>query len=46
MDKARVAIDEKRNADANRYLLMSGDISGFARHPQRRRLLGKISTIL
>jgi serine/threonine protein kinase len=46
MAKAQVAIDEKRNADAQRYLLMSGDISGFARHPQRRRLLSKIPTVL
>jgi serine/threonine protein kinase len=46
MAKAQAAVDENRIADAKRYLLMSGDIAGFARHPQRRRLLGKIPTIL
>ena len=39
--KAEVAIQEGRTDDARRYLLMSGDIPGFARHPRRRRLLSK-----
>jgi serine/threonine protein kinase len=42
MAKADVAIHESRLDDAKRYLLMSGDISGFARHPRRRRLLTQI----
>ena len=46
MSKAKMAIEENRYADAQRYLLMSGDISGFARHPQRRRLLNAIPQFL
>jgi serine/threonine protein kinase len=46
MSKAKMAIEENRYADAQRYLLMSGDISGFARHPQRRRLLKTIPQFL
>lgn len=41
MAKAEVAIHEHRLDDAKRYLLMSGDIPGFARHPRRRRALTK-----
>ena len=39
MAKAELAIREQRLDDARRYLLMSGDIPGFARHPRRRRAL-------
>lgn len=39
MSKAEMAISERQLDDARRYLMMSGDISGFSRHPQRRRLL-------
>lgn len=39
MAKAEAAIQEGRTDDAGRYLLMSGDIPGFARHPRRRRAL-------
>ncbi len=39
MTKAEAAIHEHQWDDAKRYLLMSGDIPGFARHPKRRRLL-------
>jgi serine/threonine protein kinase len=39
MSKAEKAISEGQLDDARRYLMMSGDISGFSRHPQRRRLL-------
>jgi hypothetical protein len=46
MNKTQLAISEKRMDDAQRYLLMSGDIPNFARHPQRRRLLSKIPTVL
>lgn len=42
MDKADSAIRDRRIVDANRYLLMSGDISGFRRHPRRRLLMSKI----
>lgn len=41
MAKAEVAIHEHRLDDAKRYLLMSGDIPGFARHLRRRRALTK-----
>ncbi len=41
MEKAELAIREQRMDDARRYLLMSGDIPGFARHPKRRRLLSQ-----
>jgi serine/threonine protein kinase len=41
MAKAELAIRERRLDDARRYLLMSGDIPGFARHPRRRRSLSK-----
>jgi hypothetical protein len=40
--KAEEALREKRDDDARRYLLMSGDIPGFARHPRRRRLLAQL----
>lgn len=39
MRKAEMAISERQSDDARRYLMMCGDISGFSRHPQRRRLL-------
>ena len=39
MAKTEAAIQEHRFDDAKRYLLMSGDITGFARHPRRRRAL-------
>lgn len=39
MSKAELATSERRLDDARRYLLMSGDIPGFARHPRRRRAL-------
>jgi serine/threonine protein kinase len=42
MAKSELAIREQRLDDARRYLLMSGDIPGFARHPKRRRLLQQI----
>ncbi len=41
MAKAELAIREQRLDEAKRYLLMSGDIPGFARHPKRRRLLSQ-----
>jgi serine/threonine protein kinase len=41
MAKAEVAIHEHRLDDARRYLMMSGDIPSFARHPRRRRALTK-----
>lgn len=44
MQKAETAIRERRTDDANRYLLMSGDIPGFRRHPKRRRLLQYVET--
>lgn len=44
IDKAELAISERRLDDASRYLLMSGDISGFARHPHRRRLMNQITS--
>ena len=43
MAKAEVAIHEHRLDDAKRYLMMSGDISGFARHPKRRRLFSSVA---
>lgn len=42
MVKAESAIHEHRIDDAKRYLLMSGDITGFARHPKRRRLFSAV----
>lgn len=45
MSKAELALREDRVDDARRYLLMSGDILGFGRHPHRRRLLSNIETI-
>jgi serine/threonine protein kinase len=39
MSKTEAAIREHRLDDARRYLLMSGDIPNFARHPKRRRFL-------
>lgn len=44
MAKAETAIREKRMDDAKRYLLMSGDIPGFARHPHRRKLQDHFAT--
>ena len=44
MAKAEAAIHEHRLDDAKRYLLMSGDIPGFARHPHRRRVLLQIES--
>lgn len=43
MKKSEAALAERRYDDSNRYLLMSGDIPGFGRHPRRRILLSKIS---
>jgi hypothetical protein len=45
MAKTETAIQEHRFDDAKRYLLMSGDISSFARHPRRRRLLLRLGKI-
>ncbi len=42
MKKCEAALEERRYDDAKRYLLMSGDIPNFARHPHRRKLLSKI----
>ena len=39
MNKTEAALEEGRYDDANRYLLMSGDIKGFARHPRRLKML-------
>jgi hypothetical protein len=39
MQKSEAAINERRYEDADRYLLMSGDIAGYGRHPRRRMLL-------
>jgi serine/threonine protein kinase len=44
MEKAETAVREKRMDDAKRYLLMSGDIPGFARHPHRRKLQDHFAT--
>ncbi|MDP3848910.1 MAG: serine/threonine-protein kinase [Luteolibacter sp.] len=43
MAKTEAALEDRRYDDADRYLLMSGDIKGFARHPRRRVLLSKSS---
>ncbi len=45
MAKAELANQEHRQDDAQRYLLMSGDIPGFGRHPKRRRLLTQIEKV-
>lgn len=45
MKKCELALDERRLDDSDRYLLMSGDIPGFARHPQRRYLLTRLQKI-
>jgi serine/threonine protein kinase len=42
MEKAEMAIRDQRFDDARRYLLMSGDIPGFARHPKRRHMLSSL----
>jgi tetratricopeptide (TPR) repeat protein len=42
IQKAEAAIQVKHVDDAKRYLLMSGDIPGFRRHPKRTRLLDGI----
>ena len=44
IDKAELAISDWRLDDASRFLLMSGDIPGFARHPKRRRLLMQLES--
>jgi serine/threonine protein kinase len=43
MSKAEAAIREHRTDDAKRYVMMSGDIPNFARHPRRRRALTKVN---
>lgn len=43
MAKAELAIQQQRMDDARRYLLMSGDIPGYARHPRRRRALPQMN---
>lgn len=43
MGKTELAIQEHRIEDAERYLLMSGDISGFNRHPRRRQLSNELT---
>jgi serine/threonine protein kinase len=43
MEKAEIAIREQRVDDAHRYILMCGDIPGFARHPARVRLHNKLN---
>jgi serine/threonine protein kinase len=45
MEKAEAAIREKRIDDANRYLLMSGDIPGFRRHPKRTKMLNRFGSL-
>jgi hypothetical protein len=45
MSKCKAALDEKRLDDATRYILMSGDISGYARHPQRRNQLNRMQKL-
>jgi hypothetical protein len=42
MTKCKAALEEQRYDDAKRYLLMSGDIPRFARHPLRRKLLSNL----
>ena len=42
MAKAELAIRKQRLDDARRYLLMCGDIPGFARHPKRRKFLQQV----
>lgn len=42
MAKTESAIREQRLDNVGRYLMMSGDIPGFARHPRRRKLLSII----
>lgn len=42
MEKCKIALEESRHADAKRYLMMSGDIPSFSRHPRRRELILKI----
>lgn len=41
MNKCEAALEERCHDDVDRYLLMSGDIPGFARHPRRRKLLAQ-----
>lgn len=41
--KSESAIREHRLDDARRYLMMSGDIPGFARHPKRSRLFSSVA---
>lgn len=45
MNKTEAALEERRYDDANRYLLMSGDIPGFACHPRRRKFLRQFSLL-
>jgi serine/threonine protein kinase len=40
--KAELAIKNRFNEDAKRYLLMTGDIPRFSRHPERQRLLSQL----
>lgn len=42
MVKCEIALEEMRYDDAHRYLLMSGDINRFSRHPNRRKLLRRL----
>lgn len=46
MAKAKAAISDTHMKDAKRYLLMSGDIPGFARHPRRRKLLESFDKLI
>jgi serine/threonine protein kinase len=43
MAKTEAAIQEHRFDDAKRYLLMSSDIAGFARHPRRSKMMAKLN---
>ncbi len=42
--KAEQALKDDRIPEAERYLLMAGDIPGFGRHPRRRRLLAEMES--
>ena len=44
MRKSEAAIADKHYEDANRYLMMSGDIPGFGRHPRRLRILERMNS--
>ena len=45
MAKAEAAIVDNRLEDAKRYLIMSGDIGGFGRHPRRSRLSERLERL-